>query len=183
MGKKAELKSDLAALKDYITSKYPDDKYLIALYNITLQSVKVNSVVDSWKAIEPIKMYERGGVTGEVYSIENPEQFKEVLNLYNTLSEDFGFERYYVDKIDSSVVFMKSESISDYELDAITTSIYDLDEQGYEIFDTNRISFIKKDGELKIGLKDIVTFSNGGKISHDHLNSIQSLLKKYNGKI
>lgn len=55
-------KGDLSELKNYITKKYPSDKTLIGLFNETLTAVKVNSQVDSWKAIQPISYFGGGKV-------------------------------------------------------------------------------------------------------------------------
>lgn len=50
--------SDLEQLKSLIEQKYSNDKDLVLAFNSTLKSVQVNSIVDSWKLIEPIKVQE-----------------------------------------------------------------------------------------------------------------------------
>ena len=65
-----------------------------------------------------------GGVTGDVFSIKDPEQFKQLITLYNKFSEKFDVDNYFVD--DSSVVFLRKVKFTDAELKGMAQYIADL---------------------------------------------------------
>jgi len=48
-------KDDIELLKNHIVKHHSNDSELKRLYNEVLNSIKVNSIVESWKKITPIE--------------------------------------------------------------------------------------------------------------------------------
>ncbi len=65
MKKNAKKLTDFEALKSHIELNHSADTKLIDLFNDTLKSAQVNSIVQAWKVIEPIKFFRKCDKTGE----------------------------------------------------------------------------------------------------------------------
>jgi hypothetical protein len=117
-------------------------------------------------------MYRKGGVMGDIYSIQNAEQFKQLITTYNELSEKFGVVNYFLDHNDNSVVFLMhgdKESMSNTL--KLQRYIDTLNDRGFGVFDKtkNKNIIIKKDNSqgggyvyFKLKLSEIVRYAKGG---------------------
>ena len=132
----------------------------------------------------------RGGIAGDVYSLQNPEQFKELITIYNDLSEKSDLIKgYYLDHTDNSIVFLTEPNISDLGKDEIYGYVEPLKEKGFSIIDfdksvnykkyrfgldwgTEKGSMVKQDGKegmgnpqwFKLYLKKQIKFDGGGQV-------------------
>jgi hypothetical protein len=76
----------------------------------------------------------KGGVAGDIYSLENPEQFKQLITIYNNLSEKTDLIKgYYLDHTDNSIVFLTAPNISDIGKDKIFGYVEFLKKQDFSI--------------------------------------------------
>ncbi len=113
--------------------------------------------------IDDKKMAE-GGVTGDVFSIKDPEQFKQLITLYNKFSEKFDVDNYFVD--DSSVVFLRKVKFTDAELKGMAQYIADLSKnQNFSIISDKKPEI--SNGYFKFFLKERVRYEDGGNVGND----------------
>jgi len=113
--------------------------------------------------IDDKKMAE-GGVTGDVFSIKDPEQFKQLITLYNKFSEKFDVDNYFVD--DSSVVFLRKVKFTDAELKGMAQYIADLSKnQNFSIISDKKPEI--SNGYFKFFLKERVRYKDGGNVGND----------------
>lgn len=81
----------------------------------------------------------RGGIAGDVYSLQNPEQFKQLITIYNDLSEKTDLIKgYYLDHTDNSMVFLTAPNISDIGKDEIYGYVESLRSKGFSIINFNK---------------------------------------------
>jgi hypothetical protein len=120
-----------------------------------------------------VKGYRKGGVMGDIYSIQNAEQFKQLITTYNELSEKFGVLNYFLDHKDNSVVFLmygdESSMQDTVKLQRYVDALYD---RGFDLFDKtkNKNITIQIDNSqgggyvyFKLKLSKIVRYAKGGK--------------------
>jgi len=76
----------------------------------------------------------KGGIMGDIYSLENPEQFKQLITIYNDLSDYTNLVNgYYIDHYDNSIVFLTTPNISDIGKDKIYNYVNSLKDKGFSI--------------------------------------------------
>lgn len=108
--------------------------------------------------------FAEGGVTGDVFSIKDPEQFKQLITLYNKFSEKFDVDNYFVD--DSSVVFLRKVKFTDAELKGMAQYIADLSKnQNFSIISDKKPEI--SNGYFKFFLKERVRYEDGGNVGND----------------
>jgi hypothetical protein len=117
-------------------------------------------------------MYRTGGVMGDIYSIQNAEQFKQLMTTYNELSEKFGVVNYFLDHKDNSVAFlMQGDEESMSNTLKLQRYIDTLNDRGFDVFDKtkNKNIIIKEDNSqgggyvyFKLKLSKIVQYADGG---------------------
>ena len=134
--------------------------------------------------ISATSKFMKGGVAGDIYSIKDPEQFKQMITVYNNIAEKFDdVHGYYLDHTDKSVVFLTTPNISDNGKDKIFRYVESMTSKGFSIFDwqktlgsgnldwgTERGSRVKEYGSMrksnsqwfKMYLKDVVKYAGGG---------------------
>jgi hypothetical protein len=122
-----------------------------------------------------VKEYRKGGVMGDIYSIQNAEQFKQLITTYNELSEKFGVLNYFLDHNDNSVVFlMHGDKESMYDTIKLQRYIDALYNRGFDVFDKtkNKNITIQVDNSqgggyvyFKLKLSKIVQYGNGGGVA------------------
>ena len=108
--------------------------------------------------------FAEGGVTGDVFSIKDPEQFKQLITLYNKFSEKFDVDNYFVD--DSSVVFLRKVKFTDAELKGMAQYIADLSKnQNFSIISYKKAEI--SNGYFKFFLKERVRYREGGNVEEE----------------
>jgi len=110
------------------------------------------------------KKYEQGGITGDVFSIKDQEQFKQIITLYNNFSEKFSIDNYFIDDKDNSVVFLRKVKFTPAELKEMSKYISDLSKnKNFDIISDKQPNI--SNGYFKFFLKDKVKYSQGGLIA------------------
>jgi hypothetical protein len=110
---------------------YDTEKY--AMYGKPKMSVKGN------------EMFMKGGILGDIYSIENPEQFKQIITIYNELRQKTDLiKSYYLDHNDNSVVFLTTPNINDNGKDKIFRYVESLKGKGFSIINFEKTINYKK---------------------------------------
>jgi hypothetical protein len=105
--------------------------------------------------------FAEGGVTGDVFSIKDPEQFKQLITLYNKFSEKFDVDNYFVEV--SSVVFLRKVKFTDAELKGMAQYIADLSKnQNFSIISDKKPEI--SNGYFKFFLKERVRYREGGNV-------------------
>jgi len=122
-------------------------------------------------------MYCTGGVMGDIYSIQNAEQFKQLITTYNELSEKFGVVNYFLDHKDNSVAFlMQRDEESMSNTLKLQRYIDTLNDRGFDVFDKtkNKNIIIKEDNSqgggyvyFKLKLSKIVRYADGGGVGQN----------------
>lgn len=116
--------------------------------------------------------YGKGGVSGDIYSIKDSEQFKQLMTTYNDLSDKFGVSNYFIDHNDKSVVFlMPRKEGGTQKTVAIQKYVNSLSDKGFDVFDNAQNNSLKivndnsegeKSAYFKLKLADAVQYSKGG---------------------
>lgn len=107
--------------------------------------------------------YKQGGITGDVFSIKDPEQFKQIITLYNKFAEKFNVDNYFLN--DSSVVFLRKDEFTPTELKEMSKYIADLSKnQNFDIISDKQADI--SNGYFKFFLKDRVRYKDGGKVDN-----------------
>jgi len=76
----------------------------------------------------------KGGIAGDIYSLQNPEQFKQLITIYNDLSAQTNLiKNYYLDHTDNSMVFLTAPNVSDIGKDNIYRYVESLRSKGFSI--------------------------------------------------
>jgi hypothetical protein len=134
--------------------------------------------------------FRKGGVMGDIYSIQNAEQFKQLITTYNELYEKFGVVNYFLDYNDNSVVFLmqgdEEYMNNSFKLQKYVDSLYN---RGFDVFDKtkNKNIMIHIDNSqgggyvyFKLKLSEIVRYSNGGDVSvyNDENDLLQDAFRK-----
>ena len=107
----------------------------------------------------------RGGIMGDVYSIKDAEQFKQLITVYNELSEKFGVSNYFIDHNDNSVVFLMESNNNTTDLNRYVDSLH---KRGFDIFEKTQDVSVKKDNSknskhyFKLNLSKKIEYANGG---------------------
>jgi hypothetical protein len=71
--------------------------------------------------------------------LQNPEQFKQLITIYNDLSEKTDLIKgYYLDHTDNSMVFLTAPNISDIGKDEIYGYVESLRSKGFSIINFNK---------------------------------------------
>jgi hypothetical protein len=159
------------------TTKLTNDiKYLANKYGFVIEKSK--KFAKGSNVVE----YRRGGVMGDVYSIQNKEQFKQLITTYNELSEKFGVLNYFLDHNDNSVVFlMHGDEESMYDTIKLQRYIDSLYSRGFDVFDKtkNKNIIITKDNSqgggyvyFKLKLSKIVQYDKGGNADSENAEMV-----------
>ena len=113
----------------------------------------------------------KGGITGDVYSIKNTEQFKQIMTTFNELSEQFGVENYFLDPNDNCVVFLVPKSAPKINIIKLRIYVDGLISRGFNIFDTNQNIVIQNDNSeggkyvyFKLNLSESIEYAKGGNV-------------------
>jgi hypothetical protein len=121
-----------------------DNTLLIEVANIMLKYAK-GSVKKEWQSFldslsskfargGEFNKFMRGGIAGDIYSLQNPEQFKQLITIYNDLSEKTNLiKNYYLDHTDNSMVILTTPNISDIGKDEIYEYVESLRSKGFSI--------------------------------------------------
>lgn len=124
-----------------------------------------------------VKAMKRGGVMGDIYSVEDTEQFKQIITVYNELSEKFGVVNYFIDHNDNSVVFLMKSHKNNKAMD-LNRYVNSLQQRGFNVFDKTQDISIKKDnGEnekyyFKLKLSKNVEYSKGGGVGKFNIGDV-----------
>jgi len=87
----------------------------------------------------------KGGIAGDVYSLQNPEQFKQLITIYNELADKTDLIKgYYLDHTDNSIVFLTTPNISDFGKDKIYEYVESLKKKGFSIINFEKTIDSKK---------------------------------------
>ena len=120
--------------------------------------------------------FAEGGVTGDVFSIKDPEQFKQLITLYNKFSEKFDVDNYFVD--DSSVVFLRKVKFTNAELKGMAQYIADLSKnQNFSIISDKKPEI--SNGYFKFFLNERVRYKEGGNTEDEVITYRNKFNKKY----
>jgi hypothetical protein len=132
---------------------------------------------DDYEYAKGGSMYRTGGVMGDIYSIQNAEQFKQLITTYNELSEKFGVVNYFLDHKDNSVAFlMQRDEESMSNTLKLQRYIDTLNDRGFDVFDKtkNKNIIIKEDNSqgggyvyFKLKLSKIVRYADGGGVGQN----------------
>ena len=106
--------------------------------------------------------FQRGGISGDIFSIEDPNLFKQIITIYNNFSEKFGVDNYFLDHNDNSVIFLRKKPFTDTEIDNMSKKIFSLQENQYfDVLNTNKKTE-SSSGTFKFFLKNSIKYENGG---------------------
>ena len=116
-----------------------------------------------------------GGVTGDVFSIKDPEQFKQIITLYNKFSEKFNVDNYFIDDKDNSVVFLRKVKFKPSELKEMSNYIADLSKnQNFNIINDKQPDI--SNGYFKFFLKEKVKYGQGGLMENEPPADFENVL-------
>jgi len=106
--------------------------------------------------------FERGGISGDIFSIEDPNLFKQIITIYNEFSEKFGVDNYFLDHNDNSVIFLRKTPFTDTEIDNMSKRIFSLKEnQNFDVLNNNK-NTVTSGGTFKFFLKNSIKYAEGG---------------------
>jgi len=106
--------------------------------------------------------FNKGGITGDVFSIKDPEQFKQIITLYNKFSEKFNVDNYFLN--DNSVVFLRKVKFTATELKEMSIYMSDLSKnKNFTIISDKQADI--SNGYFKFFLKERVKYAQGGLIA------------------
>jgi hypothetical protein len=116
--------------------------------------------------------FAKGGVAGDIYSIKNAEHFKQIMTIYNELTEKFGVNNYFLNQKDNSVVFLMPKTSNKFDTKKLQKYVNTLSKRGFDVFGDNRNIIIENDNSesgksvyFKLKLSDIGQFAKGGLIA------------------
>jgi hypothetical protein len=128
-------------------------------------------------------IFMKGGVMGDIYSVEDTEQFKQIITVYNELSEKFGVVNYFIDHNDNSVIFLMESHKNNKTMD-LNRYVNSLQQRGFDVFDKTQDISIKKDnGEnekyyFKLNLSKTVEYGKGGGVGEPYDSMTKYQLEK-----
>jgi hypothetical protein len=110
-----------------------------------------------------------GGVMGDVFSISDSKQFKQLITVYNELEKDYGINNYFLDRNDNSVVFIADKATGQKSIANIQKYVSGLKSKGFDIFDyrkSNDLKWVKEGNAMhfKIYLKESIKYASGGNV-------------------
>lgn len=116
----------------------------------------------------------KGGITGDVFSMADSEQFKQVISLMNDLLENNYAKDCFISDSDNSIVFLTGKTISEDKKKEITRFIFKTLKQDFDTFNYNKsfsqnnLIWIYADNNLqgfKIYFKKDIVYANGGSVN------------------
>lgn len=117
---------------------------------------------------------ERGGITGDVFSMANKEQFKQVMSLTNDLVENNFANDCFISNNDNSVIFLTGKIVNDDKKNQIYNFVSKTIKQRYNVFNTNKsfsgksVNWIYSDKELqgfKVYFQNEIVYQKGGSVN------------------
>jgi len=116
--------------------------------------------------------FAKGGVAGDIYSIKNAEHFKQIMTIYNELTEKFGVNNYFLNQKDNSAVFLMPKTSNKFDTKKLQKYVNTLSGRGFDVFGDNRNIIIENDNSesgksvyFKLNLSDIGQYAKGGLIA------------------
>jgi hypothetical protein len=122
------------------TINYRSEKDILKMNIVSLNGIDI-----VFKTSDVSDKYAKGGVAGDIYSIKNPEQFKQLITIYNDLSDKTDLIKgYYIDHTDNSIVFLTPPNISDVGKDKIYDYVELLKKKGFSVINFDKSIDTKK---------------------------------------
>jgi hypothetical protein len=120
----------------------------------------------------------KGGTLENVYTLQNPKQFKEVIEIYNDLSKKTDLIKgYYLDHNSNSMVILTTPNISDVGKDEIYEYVESLRSKGFSIINFKKtIDTDKYDNGLSWGTEKGGMIKKSGSDDKDHPQSFKLYL-------
>jgi hypothetical protein len=85
-------------------------------YSINPNQIKLaDGTNTTFDGDNPDIRFAKGGVAGDIYSIKNAEYFKQIMTIYNELTEKFGVNNYFLNQKDNSVVFLMPKTSNKFD--------------------------------------------------------------------
>lgn len=130
----------------------------------------INSVEDLEMFMDD-EEYAKGGIMGDVFSLANKNQFKQIITIYNDLTNlGVGTHNYFIDHNDNCVVFLVDSKISDVGKDKVAAYIESLKKRSFDIIDYNKtlsnyeLNWFGQNSSMafKVYLKENIKYAKGG---------------------
>ena len=103
----------------------------------------------------------KGGVMGDIFSVSDPDLFKQIITIYNDFENKFGINNYFIDHNDNSVVFLKGTNFSTEEIDLMTKEILRL-KQNFDVLGSKKPH--AWENNFKFYLNHSVKYKDGGSV-------------------
>jgi hypothetical protein len=106
--------------------------------------------------------YAEGGIAGDIFSVSDPDLFKQIITIYNGFENKFGINNYFIDHNDNSVVFLRGTNFSTEEIDLMTKEILRL-KQNFDVLGNKKPH--AWENNFKFYLNHSVKYKDGGLIA------------------
>jgi hypothetical protein len=113
----------------------------------------------------------KGGVMGDIFSIEDPKLFKQILTIYNDFTDKFGIDNYFIDHNDNSVVFLRKTNFSGTEIANMEKKVLGL-RDNFDVLGNKKPN--AWGNNFKFYLNSDIKYKNGGGVDSELAKGIET---------